>query len=153
MNGALKRFPVSTEQVLHPDRFPSDRPTAVDVLDLSDELGPGWGDLDVMEVGEAWLSTMLGLRLSSSVAEGAAAGWDGACTEPSPRLGHGGGAHHRVGLVRRRRRLRAGGARVVRGGRGAGARGAPEPLAVRFAVTTSGDERLREALSTAVSAG
>ncbi|MET0801218.1 MAG: hypothetical protein ABWZ53_08635 [Actinomycetota bacterium] len=77
VNGALVRFPMTTEQILHPDRYPSDRPTSVDVPDLSDELGPRWGDLDVMQVGEAWLSTMLGLRLDHGVAEAAAAGWDG----------------------------------------------------------------------------
>ncbi len=77
VNGALRRFPVSTEQILHPERYPSDRPTPVDVPNLSEELGPGWGDLDVMEVGETWLATMLGLRLDPSVADAAAAGWDG----------------------------------------------------------------------------
>ncbi|MGZ8613223.1 MAG: hypothetical protein ACXWX4_00925 [Actinomycetota bacterium] len=77
VNEALRRFPVSSEQILHPERYPSDRPTSVDVQDLSDELGPGWGDLDVMEVGEAWLSAMLELRLDTSVAEAASAGWDG----------------------------------------------------------------------------
>ena len=77
VNGALGRFPMTTEQILHPDRYPSDRPSSVDVPDLSDELGPRWGDLDVMQVGEAWLSTMLGLRLDQGVAEAAAAGWDG----------------------------------------------------------------------------
>ncbi len=77
VNRALGRFPMTTEQILHPDRYPSDRPTSVDVPDLSDELGPRWGDLDVMQVGEAWLSTMLGLRLDQGVAEAAAAGWDG----------------------------------------------------------------------------
>ena len=154
VNGALKRFPVSTEQVLHPDRFPSDRPTAVDVPDLSDELGPGWGDLDVMEVGEAWLSTMLGLRLSSSVAEGAAAGWDGGLyraftdgldtavvlTTAWDSSADADAFEQAVGEW-----FAADGGRVLVG--------RPNPLAVRLAVTTSGDERLREALSTAVSAG
>ena len=31
MNQALQRFPVSTEQVMHPDRYPSDTPVPVDV--------------------------------------------------------------------------------------------------------------------------
>jgi hypothetical protein len=74
---ALRTFPVTTEQILHPDRYPSDRPTRVDVPDLASDLGPGWGDLDVMQVGEAWLEAMLDLRLDGSTAEAAAAGWDG----------------------------------------------------------------------------
>lgn len=74
---ALRAFPVSTEQILHPERYPTDRPTRLEVSDISGELGPSWGDLDVMQVGEAWLASMLELRLDQSIAESAAAGWDG----------------------------------------------------------------------------
>ncbi len=74
---AFRELPVSTEQIIHPDRYPGDVPTAVDVPDLAPALGPGWEDLDVQEVGEAWLSLALGLRLPSSTAAEAAAGWDG----------------------------------------------------------------------------
>jgi len=77
INGAMESFPVSTEQVIHPERYPNDAPTPVNVEDLSSELGPGWTDLDVMGVGEAFLSIMLGLRLPPVTAEAAAAGWDG----------------------------------------------------------------------------
>jgi hypothetical protein len=77
IDGALRRFPTTTEQILHPERYPGDVPARVDVPDLSRELGAGWGDLDVMQVGEAWLAAMLGLRLDSATAEAAAAGWDG----------------------------------------------------------------------------
>jgi hypothetical protein len=69
--------PVSTEQILHPERYPNDAPTPVNVPDLSGALGPGWEDLDVMTVGEAWLKLALGLRLGASEAAAAAAGWDG----------------------------------------------------------------------------
>ena len=31
---ALRRFPVTTEQILHPERFPGDTPARVDVPDL-----------------------------------------------------------------------------------------------------------------------
>ncbi len=74
---ALERLPVSTEQVIHPERYPNDAPIPVDVPDLADALGPGWRDLDVMEVGEAWLQAMLGLRLDEATARAAAAGGDG----------------------------------------------------------------------------
>jgi hypothetical protein len=47
------------------------------VPDLASDLGPGWGDLDVMQVGEAWLQAMLALRLGDTTAEAASAGWDG----------------------------------------------------------------------------
>lgn len=74
---ALRTFPASTEQIMHPERYPSDRPTTVAVADISEVLGPGWGDLDVMQVGESWIASMLELRLEPSVADAAAAGWDG----------------------------------------------------------------------------
>ncbi len=77
VDDALRTFPTTTEQILHPERYPDDVPSRVDVPDLSDALGDGWGDLDVMQVGEAWLAAMLGLRLDSATAEAAAAGWDG----------------------------------------------------------------------------
>jgi hypothetical protein len=74
---ALTTFPVSTEQILHPERWPNDVPQPVDVPDLGPALGDGWRDLDVMTVGEAWLQLMLALRLDAGDAERAAAGWDG----------------------------------------------------------------------------
>ncbi|GIV00596.1 MAG: hypothetical protein KatS3mg014_2211 [Actinomycetota bacterium] len=77
VDAAFRELPVSTEQIIHPDRYPDDVPTPVDVPELGPALGPGWEDLDVQEVGEAWLSIALGLRLPSSTAAEAAAGWDG----------------------------------------------------------------------------
>jgi hypothetical protein len=74
---AFVDLPTSTEQIIHPERYPNDAPTPVDVPDLSAELGPGWEDLDVMSIGEAWLQIALGLRLDRSEAGAAAAGWDG----------------------------------------------------------------------------
>src|SRR5207244_3034581 len=63
VNRALRDLPASTEQVMHPSRYPDDRPQPVDVPDLGPKLGPKWRDLDVQEVGEAWLADLLGLRL------------------------------------------------------------------------------------------
>lgn len=77
VDGAFRTLPTSTEQIIHPERYPNDVPTPVDVPDLSAELGGGWNDLDVMTVGEEWLKIALGLRLDGSEASAAAAGWDG----------------------------------------------------------------------------
>jgi len=74
---ALADPPVSTEQIIHPERYPNDAPTPVDVSDLSDELGQGWEDLDVMSIGEAWLALALGLRIEGAEVKEATAGWDG----------------------------------------------------------------------------
>lgn len=74
---AFRDLPISTEQILHPERYPNDVPTPVDVADLAPALGAGWKDLDVQEVGEGWLLLALGLRVEGDAAEAAAAGWDG----------------------------------------------------------------------------
>ncbi len=77
VNRALQQFPVSTEQVMHPDRYPSDTPVAVNIPDYGPSLGEGWRDLDVMQVGEEWLRAMLELRLGKADAASAADGWGG----------------------------------------------------------------------------
>jgi hypothetical protein len=74
---AFRDLPASTEQIIHPERYPNDAPTPVDVPDLSAALGEEWEDLDVMGIGEAWLQVALGLRLDGSDAGSATAGWDG----------------------------------------------------------------------------
>jgi hypothetical protein len=74
---AFERLPASTEQVMHPERYPSDRPAVVEITDVTEALGRRWGDLDAMTVGEEWLRAMLGLRLDGDDADSAAAGWDG----------------------------------------------------------------------------
>jgi hypothetical protein len=77
IDAAFESPPVSTEQIMHPERYPNDLPVPVDVPDLAPELGEGWGDLDVQGVGESWLNLALGLRLDDAEAGAAAAGWDG----------------------------------------------------------------------------
>jgi hypothetical protein len=77
VNEALTHLPRTTEQVMHPELFPSAAPPAPEVGDLSHRLGKGWGDLDAMVVGEQWLRAMLRLRLDVGAADDAAAGWNG----------------------------------------------------------------------------
>ncbi|MFN2543089.1 MAG: hypothetical protein ABR600_00765 [Actinomycetota bacterium] len=77
VNRALRDLPVSTEQVIHPGKYPGDVPVPLDIPDLGPKLGDGWHDLDVEAIGEQWLSDMLGLQLDPLQAEPAAAGWDG----------------------------------------------------------------------------
>jgi hypothetical protein len=74
---AFEDLPVSTEQVMHPELYPADRPVPVDIPDITGVLGPTWGDLDAMTIGEEWLRAMLALRLEGSTADAAAAGWGG----------------------------------------------------------------------------
>jgi hypothetical protein len=77
VNRAIREFPASTEQIIHPARFPGDRPVPVDVPDLGPALGGAWRDLDVMDVGEEWLRAALDLQAGIDAAP-AADGWGGA---------------------------------------------------------------------------
>jgi hypothetical protein len=74
---ALETFPTTTEQVLHPSKFPDEVGEPVDVPDFSPTFGEGWRDHDVMVVGELWLRALLDLRLEDQAASSAAAGWGG----------------------------------------------------------------------------
>jgi hypothetical protein len=74
---ALEHFPVSTEQIIDPSKYPSDLPIPVDVRDLGPKLGAGWKDLDVQDVGEEWLLHLLQLRLDASTSSTASSGWGG----------------------------------------------------------------------------
>jgi hypothetical protein len=77
VDGAFQDPPASTEQILHPEKYPDDAPQVVNVQDLSAALGAGWSDLDFQDVGEGWLRLMLQLRLDQGEADDAAEGWDG----------------------------------------------------------------------------
>jgi hypothetical protein len=77
VNGALQHLPVTTSQVMHPERYPSVRPMPLNVPQLAHRLGPGYRDVDVMDVGEEFLDQMLQLRLASSASAGATDGWSG----------------------------------------------------------------------------
>ena len=78
IDDALRTFPTTTEQVLHPSKFPDEVGENVDVPDFAPTFGPGWRDLDVMVVGEVWLKALLNLQLEDDAAALAAAGWGGA---------------------------------------------------------------------------
>lgn len=71
---AFEQLPVSSEQIMHPERYPDDVPVELDVPDI---LGPaGWETIDVGEVGEAWLGAYLDVAGADDPAS-AAEGWDG----------------------------------------------------------------------------
>jgi cell division protein FtsB len=69
--------PQSTEQILHPDRYPDDAPELVTMPALTTTLGAGWrlGQEDTL--GEFMLRLHLGTRLEEDVVEEAATGWGG----------------------------------------------------------------------------
>ncbi len=79
---ALRRFPTTTEQILHPSKYPGESGEPVNVPDFSPTFGPAWRDHDVMVVGEVWLKALLNLRSEEPAAADAAAGWGGGSIEP-----------------------------------------------------------------------
>ena len=83
VNQAYQNPPVSTEQILHPERYPSDIPISVDLPDLSSLLGDGWVLVDQDVIGEwyTYLILAFGLdenaRLNKDRAARASDGWEG----------------------------------------------------------------------------
>jgi len=69
--------PVSTEQILHPERYPKDTPRNPDLPDLAPSLGPGWTTEDSGVLGEWRTFLVLESFLGSDEAALAASGWDG----------------------------------------------------------------------------
>ena len=84
VNAAYDNPPASTEQVLHPERYPDDRPVRVDLPDIGALLGDGWEAVtEHNALGEFWLylvlakSETLAYRLDEDEARRAAEGWGG----------------------------------------------------------------------------
>jgi hypothetical protein len=75
--------PVSTEQILHPEKYPSDTPIPVELPDLTSALGSGWREVSHNQMGEWYTYLILAraadanARLDDTTAQNAAAGWGG----------------------------------------------------------------------------
>jgi hypothetical protein len=80
---AYRDLPVSTEQILHPDKYPADQPIVVSLPGFESVLGNGWKEVDQGVLGEWYTYLVLahGLndrsRLSEGTASSAATGWGG----------------------------------------------------------------------------
>jgi uncharacterized protein (DUF736 family) len=75
--------PLSTEQILHPDRYPDDSPALLDLPDFSEKLGEGWEEIDRNSLGE-WYTYLLlakaydpSFRINEDQAKLSAEGWGG----------------------------------------------------------------------------
>jgi hypothetical protein len=69
--------PQSTEQLLHPERYPDDVPVLVTLPRLEGTLGPGWRLADEDTLGEFLLRQHLALFLDEEAVDDAATGWGG----------------------------------------------------------------------------
>lgn len=83
VNEAYRNVPVSTEQILHPERYPADLPEIVNIPDISPILGEGWREIDRGVMGEWYTFLILahGLdpeaRLDEAESQAASDGWGG----------------------------------------------------------------------------
>jgi hypothetical protein len=74
---AYSNPPVSTEQILHPDRYPEDVPILLEVPELPNAPGNGWAEIDRRVLGEWYTRLALERHLPLDVASDAAEGWGG----------------------------------------------------------------------------
>lgn len=83
VNNAYVNPPVSTEQIMHPNRYPSDTPVIVSLPDISSVLGEGWMQIEDNVVGEWYTYLILAkgyrpeTQIDDTVARIAAEGWGG----------------------------------------------------------------------------
>jgi len=75
---AFRDLPVSTEQVLHPEKyFSHEKPISVVLPDVAGALGTGWSQIRIDFFGEFSLRTYLETAIDEDAASKAAAGWGG----------------------------------------------------------------------------
>ncbi|MFC1919601.1 hypothetical protein ACFLWX_02275 [Chloroflexota bacterium] len=78
INEAYAKPPVSTEQILHPEKyFDDETPLPVIMPDVVAGLGTGWSEIDSDVLGEFSLRVYLETATEEEVAADAAAGWGG----------------------------------------------------------------------------
>ena len=83
IDAAFKNPPVSTEQIMHPEKYPDDVPQEVELADLTKTLGGDWRSVDDNTMGEWYTYLILAdgrdadFQLDADTAKTAAAGWGG----------------------------------------------------------------------------
>jgi hypothetical protein len=77
VDAAYANPPVSTEQIIHPERYPDDVPQIISLPALTDTLGAGWRLVEEDVFGEFQLQIYLENRIDPTQVELAAEGWDG----------------------------------------------------------------------------
>jgi hypothetical protein len=80
---AYENPPSSTEMILHPEKYPSDKQVDVPLKEVTTALGKGWDETTRNSMGEWYLNLILSAgvqesaRLDEETASTAAAGWGG----------------------------------------------------------------------------
>jgi hypothetical protein len=69
--------PVSTEQILHPELYPWDKPIVLDPPDLESVLGGPWREIEYNVLGEWFTQLILSEYIEDNLSIVAAQGWGG----------------------------------------------------------------------------
>jgi hypothetical protein len=83
VDAAYANPPVSTEQIIHPEKYPDDVPVKVSLPDLQSALGKNWQEVEQNTMGEWYTYLILGsgydptFQLNDDEAKTASAGWGG----------------------------------------------------------------------------
>jgi hypothetical protein len=79
VNALYSAPPLSSEQLLHPEKFfeAFDSPAAVELPDFAALLGPQWSEIENDTLGELMVRVLLRRFLGEAEADRGAAGWDG----------------------------------------------------------------------------
>lgn len=78
INNAWADRPVSTEQILHPDRYINgDLPQNVSIVNMAEVLGENWREIENNTFGEFYLREYLSQRVDERTVDQAATGWGG----------------------------------------------------------------------------
>ena len=78
VNSVYGRPPLSTEQILHPEKyFEGEGPVIPDLPAVEASFGPGWDLVSLNTMGEFLIRTTLEVHIEILQAETAAAGWEG----------------------------------------------------------------------------
>lgn len=77
VNALYRDAPVSTAQILHPEKYMADGPVSLPMPDLGSVLGPTWRYLEETTLGELDLQILIEQYVDVPTAERAAAGWNG----------------------------------------------------------------------------
>jgi hypothetical protein len=83
VNNAFVNLPVTTEQILHPEKYPNEKPVKIDLGDVTGKLNADWSEYDRTAMGEWYTYLVLSqgtdasFRLPDDEAKKASAGWGG----------------------------------------------------------------------------
>lgn len=74
-----ENLPLSTEQIMHPEKYPEDGPEKLKLNNIENTLGKDWSKINTDILGEFFLNIMIREFTTRDTGNIAAQGWDGDC--------------------------------------------------------------------------